>query len=128
MKSALEVIRKYRSKNEDIKDDYYQMKKHNIKVENFSSLFFVMEDETSKAYYNPHLHLVLIINNGGYIDNIIYLYDRKMKFFDSANIDDKLKIILNNYYYSTKYNFIESLYENGFISYFLFNKLKKECI
>ena len=87
-----------------------------------------MEDETSRAYLNPHLHLVVIINNDGYIDNLIYLYDRKIKFYDSVEINDKLKIVLNNYYFSTKYNFIESLYENGFISYFLFTKLKKECL
>ena len=54
MKSALEVLRKYRNKNSNLIDDYYKKKKLGIKIENYSSLFYVMEDETSKAYLNPH--------------------------------------------------------------------------
>ena len=78
MKSALEVLRKYRNKNSNLIDDYYKKKKLGIKIENYSSLFYVMEDETSKAYLNPHLHLVVIINNDGYIDN---LFDKLIEFF-----------------------------------------------
>ncbi|MDY2728378.1 MAG: hypothetical protein SOV26_05280 [Candidatus Onthovivens sp.] len=127
-KSIFELLRKYRNSNVNISERYYKMKKKGIKPTNFSSLYFICEDETTKAYLDPHLHIVIIVNSDGYIDNVLYLYDRKIKFYNSSSIDDKLKIVLENYYKNTKYDFIESLYNNGFVSYFMYRKLKKECL
>lgn len=127
MKSIFNILRKYRKKDINIADNYYRLYKKHKKIENYSSLFYIESDDTSKAYFDPHINLVVIINNDEYIDNLFYLYDRKLKVFDSADIETKLKNILENYYNSTKYHFIESLYKNGFVSYYIYTKLKKEC-
>lgn len=122
--SILRILYKSRNNNQILNDNYYKLYKENKKFSSYKTLIFICSDETSKAYLNPHTHVVAIINNDGYIDNLIYLYDRYLKFFDSENIELKTKNILEKYYNSTKIEFIESLYLNGFISYKIYEKLK----
>ena len=127
-KSIFKLTHKYRNANQLVNDHSYKLYKRHKKVESTKNYIYITSDETSDTFLNPHTHVLMIINKDGYIDHILYLYDRKLKFFDSKDIDKKSKNLLEKYYFSTKTDFINSLYENGFVSYFLFTKLKKECL
>lgn len=124
--SILKTLYKSRNNNQILNDNYYHIYKKKKKINSLKNLIFVSSDSTSRAYLNPHTHVILILNNDGFIDNLIYLYDRNLKFFDSKGIEQKAKNILDLYYNSTKINFINGLYENGFISYKLYERLKNE--
>lgn len=128
MESIAYLLRKNRKINHDLIDNYFSYKVNNKKIENYSTLFLIDEDKSSKAYFDPRIHVIVIINDDGFIDNIFYLYDKKMKIMDSKDIGDKLKVLLNSYYNSTKSDFIVNLYELGFISYSLYKKLCRECL
>lgn len=127
-KSIFKILHKYRNYNQVINDHSYKLYKRKKKVEDFRNLVLIANDETTSAYLNQHTHVILIINKDLYIDHIIYLYDRRIHFFNSNNLEEKTKKLLDIYYNSAKDKFIDSLYENGFISLKLKDKLRKECL
>ncbi len=121
--SILKILYKYRNNNQRFNDSYHKLAKNGRKVERFHNLVYLGEDATSKGYINLHTHVIVVINNDGYIDTLIYLYDRKLKFFDSDYLEDKSRNILEMYYKADRMDFINCLYKNGAISYCLYQKL-----
>ena len=58
MKSIFNILRKYRKKDINIADNYYRLYKKHKKIENYSSLFYIESDDTSKAYFDPHINKI----------------------------------------------------------------------
>lgn len=124
-KTFFKILAKYRNNIQKFNSPYEHMQKEGEKMTNVSSLLYVGNDKTTKAYYDKNLCIMLIVNNDLYIDHIFYLYDRKLKMINTDQIEVKLQNILENYYKSTKNELINSLYKNGFISYTVFQELLK---
>lgn len=92
----------------------------------FTHLIKVDEDTTSVAFYDYNLSCIFIVNKQGSLDNIIYLFDKRIKNKDSSGIIERIKPIIKSYYENNLNDFVYNLYKNGFISYYVFNKICKE--
>ena len=91
----------------------------------FTDLVKISEDDTCAAYYHPEFNEILIINNQGSLDNVIYLFDRFIKNPNKKNIIERIKPLVEAYFNNEMNDFINILYKNNFISYLLFSKICK---
>ena len=92
----------------------------------FVNLIKISENNTCTAYFHKEFNSILIINNQGSIDNIIYLFDRFIKNPNKSNIITRLEALVEAYFSNEMNDFINILYKNNFISYFIFNKICKK--
>mgnify|MGYP003571367228 CR=1 FL=1 len=91
----------------------------------FVNLIRVGETESCVAYFHPELYEILIINNQGSIDNIIYLFDKFIKNPNKENILERIKPLVEAYFNNEMNDFIDILYKNNFISKIVFSKICK---
>lgn len=95
----------------------------------FSSLFTqlvrVEETRTSIAYYHYDFNAIFMINKQGSLDNIIYLFDKHLKNPHKYNIIERVKPLVRAYYNNDLLEFVNLLYKNGFVSYYIFRKICK---
>lgn len=95
----------------------------------FSSLFTqlvkVEETRTSLAYYHYDFNAIFIINKQGSLDNIIYLFDKHLKNPHKYNIIERVKPLVRANYNNDLLEFVNLLYKNGFVSYYIFRKICK---
>ena len=105
--------------------DPFETYKLNIFESNFTELVKIYSDNTSSAYYHFNLRTIFIINDQGFIDNTIYLFDKKMKYVDTTNIVERIKPAIRAYYKNDAAEFIYSLNEEKLISHKVFRKLCK---
>ena len=105
--------------------DPFETYKLNLFESNFTELIKIYADNTSTAYYHFNLRTIFIINDQGYIDNIIHLFDKYMKYIDTTNIIERIKPAIKSYYKNDVASFIYSLNEEKLISHKVFRKLCK---
>ncbi len=105
--------------------DPFETYKLNIFESNFTELVKIYSDNTSSAYYHFNLRTIFIINDQGFIDNTIHIFDKKMKYVDTTNIIERIKPAIRAYYKNDIAEFIYSLNEEKLISHKVFRKLCK---
>ncbi len=105
--------------------DPFETYKLNIFESNFTELVKIYSDNTSSAYFHFNLRTIFIINDQGFIDNTIHIFDRKMKYVDTTNIIERIKPAIRAYYKNDIAGFIYSLNEEKLISHEVFRKLCK---
>lgn len=91
-----------------------------------TKLVRIMESETAVAFYHFDFNAIFIINNQGSLDNIIYLFDKKIKKPNVSHIVERMKPVIQAYFDGNLNDFIYLLYKNEFISYKVFRKICKE--
>lgn len=79
----------------------------------------------SNAFYHFGLRTIFIINNQGFLDNYICIFDKNMSNIDESNLIERIKIVVDAYYKNDINKFIYSLYEGKLISNKVFIKLCK---
>lgn len=94
----------------------------------FTNLEFIINDNTSAAFYSPSFEAVFVINNQGSLDSVIYLFDKHLAKKNKDNLKERLKIVMANYYENKLILFIDSLYEQEFISQNLKDKIRKKTL
>ena len=72
----------------------------------------ISENNTCTAYFHKEFNSVLIINNQGSIDNIIYLFDRFIKNPNKSNIITRLEALVEAYFSNEMNDFINILYKS----------------
>jgi len=92
----------------------------------FTNLVKVSSDRSSVAFYHYDLKIIFIINDQGYLDSTITLFDKYLKNPNFEHIIERVKPIINAYYDADLKTFVYQLYENKLISYKVFRKLCKE--
>lgn len=97
----------------------------NLFESGFTELVKISSDNSSTAYYHYELRTIFIINNQGYLDNIISIFDKKIKNIDNTNLMNRIKVAVEKYYNNDISGFIYSLYEEKLISNKVFRKLCK---
>lgn len=102
--------------------DFYNYK---LYESDFTSLIYIAEDDTTRAYYHPSLEILFIINDQGRVDASIYLFDRHMKDIDTENIVKRLTNVVEYYYAGDKIGFIDALFSNNLISEKLYRRIYK---
>ncbi len=105
--------------------DPFETYKLNIFESNFTELVKIYSDNTSSAYYHFNLRTIFIINDQGFIDNTIHIFDKKMKYVDTTNVIERIKPAIRAYYKNDIAEFIYSLNEEKLISHKVFRKLCK---
>ncbi len=105
--------------------DPFETYKLNLFESNFTELIKIYSDNTSSAYYHFNLRVIFIINDQGYIDNIIHIFDKHMKYVNTTNIIERIKPAIRAYYKNDIAGFIYSLNEEKLISHKVFRKLCK---
>ncbi len=103
----------------------FEVYKLNLYESRFCELVKIIEDDTSVAYYHYELRTIFIINNQGYLDNIISIFDKNMKNINNDNIIERIKMVMLKYFEGDLSGFIYSLYEEKLISNKVFRKLCK---
>lgn len=91
----------------------------------FSTLVYIGEDDTSRAYYHPSIQVLFIINDQGREDVTIYLFDKGLLGEDTENIVKRLMDVVKYYYEGDKVGFIDALFSNNLISEKLYKKIYK---
>ena len=83
----------------------------------FASLFCLSpHDRSTKAFYEPHARVVLMINQQGRLDAAISLFDRGVKKPDLTNIEAKLNLAIAPYFNNDRAGLIHQLHAQGLIS------------
>lgn len=91
----------------------------------FTRFVKILEYKNSIAFFDYDLNIVFVVNNQGYLDNMICLFDKYLKKINKEHILERIKLVLDNYFSNDLTRFIYSLYEQNFISYRIFKKLCK---
>ena len=91
----------------------------------FTQLVKIDESRTSIAFYHYDFNAIFIINRQGTLDNIIYLFDKYLKNPHKYNIIERIKPLTRAYYNNDLAEFVNLLYKNGFVSYYVFRKICK---
>lgn len=91
----------------------------------FTQLVKVDESETTVAFYHYDLNAIFIINRQGSLDNIIYLFDKYLINPHKYNIIERIKPLIKAYYNNDLVEFVNLLYKNELISYYIFRKICK---
>lgn len=91
----------------------------------FTQLVKIDESRTSTAFYHYDFNAIFIINRQGTLDNIIYLFDKYLKNPHKYNIIERIKPLTRAYYNNDLAEFVNLLYKNGFVSYYVFRKICK---
>ncbi len=91
----------------------------------FVNLTKLAENDTCAAYLSEELNEILIINNQGSVDNIIYLFDKFIKSPNRRNLKERATPLVEAYLNNEMNDFINILYKNNFISYLIFSKICK---
>ncbi len=99
------------------------------KIEVFDSVFTkfvkVMEHANSTVFYHYDLDIIFVINNQGYLDSYITLFDRHMKNVNKDHLIDRIRHSMDYYFENNLVGFLYSLYENNLISQYCFRRLCK---
>ena len=77
------------------------------------------------AYFHYDTNTVYIVNNQGRLDNKIVLFDRYIKKIYDNHMVERLKVVIDAYFQNSRSNFVESLFEQQFISEKIYLILKK---
>lgn len=91
----------------------------------FTQLVKVDESKTTMAFYHYDFNAIFIINRQGTLDNIIYLFDKYLINPHKYNIIERIKPLIRAYYNNDLGEFVNLLYKNGFVSYYVFRKICK---
>lgn len=105
--------------------DTFECYKDKIFESQFTELVKVTNDSVSNAFYHFGLRTIFIINNQGFLDNYICIFDKNMSNIDESNLIERIKIVVDAYYKNDINKFIYSLYEGKLISNKVFIKLCK---
>lgn len=91
----------------------------------FTRLIFLKEDRTCAAFYHVEFETIFIINNQGSLDHLIPLFDNSLKNPSYDNFFNRLLHLIEAYFNYDREAFIARLYEDGFISKFLYDDIIK---
>lgn len=92
----------------------------------FTKLVRIEECPTAVAFYHFDFNAIFIINRQGGLDNIIYLFDKKLRHPKTNRIVERIRPVINAYFDGRLNDFIYLLYKNELISYSVFRKICKE--
>lgn len=100
---------------------------YNIKIYDSPFTKFVKAYEYNKsvAFYHYDLDIVFVINEQGYLDTMICLFDKYIKKVNREHLMERLNKVIKYYFNNDLTNFVYSMYDENFISYKVFKKLCK---
>lgn len=82
----------------------------------FTKLVKISTNGREIAYYHYDFKCIYIVNNQGRLDNKIYLFDEFLEEFDTTNMIERIKPVIDAYFANDRDEFIKKLNQNGFIS------------
>lgn len=74
------------------------------------------QDRSTKAFYEPHARVVLMINQQGRLDAAISLFDRWIKKPDFTELKARLNLAIAPYFHNDRAGLIQQLHAQGLIS------------
>ncbi len=91
----------------------------------FTKLIKISTNGQEIAYFHYDTNTVYVVNNQGRLDNKIVLFDRFIKKVYDNHMVERLKVVMDAYFQNSRSNFVESLFEQQFISEKIYLILKK---
>ncbi len=91
----------------------------------FTRLVLIAHTDRYGAYFHYDMNTIYIVNDQGRLDNKIVLFDKYLRHPSFNHMLDRIKPVVEAYFNNSRSDFINSLYENGFISIRLLNLLRK---
>ncbi len=82
-------------------------------------------DEDSNGYWHPEYRTLYIIDNQGFLVEMIPLCDEKLKHWTGVSLLSRLEILLQDYYANDQKVFLEHLLTLDLISSSLYSELKE---
>lgn len=91
----------------------------------FTQLIELEKSLTSRAYYHVDFQMVFFINDQGTVDNVLALFDNRMKKIEVNHMIKRLKGVVSAYYDLDRTKMIDELYHHRLISKAAYTRLKK---
>lgn len=99
--------------------DFFDEYGYKIFNSGFTDLIFLSNDKTSGAFYHKEFEMIFIINDQGRLDQTIALFDKYKYHVNKDNLIERLKVLVNAYYNSSRIEFVDCLYQQKFISRYM---------
>ncbi|HPY79893.1 MAG: hypothetical protein GXY57_04460 [Erysipelotrichaceae bacterium] len=82
----------------------------------FTRLVKIFTNDKEVAYFHYDTHTIYIVNMQGRLDAKIVLFDKYMKRISDHHMLERIRPVVEAYFNYNRSDFIQKLYENGFIS------------
>lgn len=82
----------------------------------FSRLVKVRQDDKETAFFHYDTNTIYFVNEQGRLDGTVVLFDRYLRRPNYAHMLERIKPVVDAYFNFDREEFIQTLYENGFIS------------
>ena len=106
--------------------DFFDIYGAEIYVSSFTNLINVGTNGREIALYNKNTKTIYIVNSQGRLDHKIVLFDKHMKCINEDNLEFRLKSTIEAYFLNSRTKFIQSLFDNQFISDKVYNMVKRK--
>lgn len=103
--------------------DYYGFALYESK---YSNLLTIDKCDDSVAMYDENSQSIYIINDQGRLDNVIALFDKRLKKPNKDDIVNRLKKVVKAYFDNNREEMLAALYEERFISEKLYKSLVED--
>lgn len=105
--------------------DYYG---YSIFISYFTSLILVKKTPEIAAFYDYDAETIYIVNDQGRLDTRICLFDKFLVKADRSNLLPRIGKVVDAYLEGDKEKFLDTMMAEGFASYTLVDKIKRQYI